>query len=131
MVLVIGGTIFPKKVVHKGTCRSPNDITVNQIDHVARTYLLDVRASRGADIGQTEHYLVRAKNRVRMVKASYGQPARMYDSKRLEHVEIREEFKTTVEQKCQSLDSDDAETLWSLWKDAIKDTACLIAAKKK
>ena len=134
--LVIGGTIFPHKTVHKGTWRSPSGITVNQIDHIAisekhRKYLLDVRALRGADIGQTDHYLLRAKIRVRMVKGSNRQPARMYDSKRLEDREIREEFKATAERKCQSLDSVDVETLWSQWKDAIKDTAGNILGYQK
>ena len=56
--LVIGGTIFPHKRVHKGTWKSPDDVTVNQIDHIEisgkhKAHLLDVRALRGADIGLT------------------------------------------------------------------------------
>ena len=49
--LAIGGTMFPHKDIHKGTWRSPDRSTVNQIDHVCisqrhRQCLLDVRSMR-------------------------------------------------------------------------------------
>ena len=70
---MIGGTFFSQKDVHKGTWKSPDGVTVNQIDHIAisakhRSYLLDVRALRGDDIGLTDHYLVQAKVKVRLPK---------------------------------------------------------------
>ena len=118
--LVIGGTIFPHKTVHKGTWRSPNGITVNQIDHIAisekhRKHLLDVRALRGADNGLTDHYLVGAKMRVKMVKAGNPQAARRYDIRKLLETEVREEFKATAEEKCQSLECNDVQISWSQW----------------
>ena len=53
--LVVGGTIFPHRNVHKGTWRSPNMSHVNQIHRIiiSRRYTLflnDVRTHRGADI---------------------------------------------------------------------------------
>ena len=64
--VVIGGKIFSHKRVHKGTWKIPDGVTVNQIDRIAisgkhRAHLLDVRALQGANIGLTDHYLVRAK----------------------------------------------------------------------
>lgn len=61
--LVIGGSIFPHKRIHKATWRSPDYITENQIDHfcIARKFrrsLHDVRAMRGADVGSDHHLLV-------------------------------------------------------------------------
>ena len=79
--LVIGRTIFPNLRVHKGTWKSPDGVTVNQIDRIAisgkhRSHLLDVRALRGADIGLTDHYLVRAKVKVKLSKTSNLLPPR-------------------------------------------------------
>lgn len=134
--LVIGGTIFPHRSVHKGTWRSPDGVTVNQIDHIAisgkhRAYLQDVRALRGADIGLTDHYLVRAKIKVRMSKISNLQPPRLYDTKKLEDNRIRESFRETLEDKCQELDGDIIETQWSEWKESMKQTATAVLGYKK
>lgn len=46
--LVVGGTIFPHKQIHKLTLRSPNGRDGNQIDHILinnkwRRSLIDVR----------------------------------------------------------------------------------------
>ena len=50
--LIIGGTIFPHKVIHKHTWRSPDNRTRNQIDHILisrkhRNALQDVRSVKG------------------------------------------------------------------------------------
>jgi endonuclease/exonuclease/phosphatase family metal-dependent hydrolase len=53
--LVIGGSLFPHKNIHKATWVALNQRISNQIDHVAiskkwRSSLLDVRSYRGADV---------------------------------------------------------------------------------
>lgn len=71
--LVIGGTIFQHRRIHKYTWISPDQKTRNQIDHIAisrrwRGSLLDVRSSRGADIG-SDHNLLIGAIRIKLAKA--------------------------------------------------------------
>ena len=58
--LVIGGTLFPHREIHKITWCSPNGRDRNKIDHLLingkwRRSLRDVEVRRGADIGSAYH----------------------------------------------------------------------------
>jgi len=57
--LKVGGSIFAHKHIHKGTWRSADGTTVNQIDHICisrrwTSALQDVRVYRGADVAGCE-----------------------------------------------------------------------------
>ncbi|VDP64481.1 unnamed protein product [Schistosoma curassoni] len=70
--LVIGGTIFPHKRIHKTTWTSLDHTTQNQIDHICinkkfRRTIEDVRTKRGADKASDHHLLV-AKMKLKLMK---------------------------------------------------------------
>ncbi|VDP77836.1 unnamed protein product, partial [Schistosoma curassoni] len=70
--LVIGGTIFPHKRIHKATWTSPDNTIQNHIDHICinktfRRTTEDVRTKRGADIASDHHLLV-AKMKLKLKK---------------------------------------------------------------
>ena len=79
--LAIGGTLFEHKDIHKGTWRSPNGRTVNQIDHICISKrfegsLMDVKVCRGADIS-SDHYLVRGQLRIKLMSIKKNQERKL------------------------------------------------------
>ena len=68
--MIIGGTIFAHKNIHKVTWRSPDGVTMNQIDHVLiqkhhSSNLRDVRCKRGVNV-DSDHHLVVAEIQARI-----------------------------------------------------------------
>ena len=78
--MVIEGSVFPYKRIHKATWVSPNLITENQIDQVCiakkfRRSLKDVRVKRGAD-APWDHHLVNPKLELKLRRNENGQQRR-------------------------------------------------------
>jgi hypothetical protein len=83
--LVIEGSIFPHKHIHKVTWRSQDHITENQIDPICISQKFgrswqDMRAVRGAYVSSNHHLLVTA---VRF--GSRGAPASKQRTEKVQH----------------------------------------------
>ena len=129
--LVIGGSIFPHKRIHKVTWVSPNRTTENQIDHICigkrfRRSLLDVRAYRGADVS-SDHHLVIGKVKLKLKNYASGKEktGARYDINQLNDGEMRNKFNVACSNRFDVLSSlidGDMEptNVEDMWKD-IKD----------
>ena len=123
--LVIGGTIFPHKAVHKGTWILPDGVTTNQIDHVLvptkfRSALQDTRVYRDADI-DSDHHLVVAKIQVKLnCTRSRTQRQRKIDIAKVKDEEVRAQYQIEIRNRFELLAE---ESDWSDISGAVMDAA--------
>ena len=94
--LIIGGTKFKHKDIHKYTWTSPDRKYRNQIDHIMigrnkGNSLLDVRTFRGADIG-SDHQLVLATVKLKLKAKIKREHLIRYDTQKLLDLDIKAEF---------------------------------------
>ena len=106
--LVIGGTLFTHRDIHKLTWNSPNGRDRNQIDHLMingmwRRSLLDVKTKRSADVG-SDHHLVTACIKTKLKKTPPRQATQArFDTHRLKDNTVKAAFVNDLQNRFQIL----------------------------
>ena len=119
--VVISGSLFPDRYIHKYSWTFPGGAVRNQIDHRLvswkfRSNVQDVRAYKGADVGSDHSLLVTKfslKLKTNEKKAHNLEP--QFDSDKLLDRKTRHEFITKLSSKFEALyirDQDNQEMIW-------------------
>ena len=139
--LVVGGSIFPHKRIHKATWISPDMVTQNQIDHLCiskkfRSSLNDVRVRRGPDVASDHHLLVsHMKLKLRSDYLTTSGRRKNYDVTSLKDAATLDKFKLTLTNRFELLQdmtmTEDINDMWSSIEDTISTTCQDVLGHRK
>ncbi|KAL6490434.1 hypothetical protein MHYP_G00007790 [Metynnis hypsauchen] len=107
--LIMGGTVYPHRRIHKTTWTSPDGKTDNQIDHFTidrkwRRSVMDVRARRGSDAASDHQLLVATlKTKLRSFYDSSDRPHHKFNIQFLKDSKKKKEFNCEVRNKFEAL----------------------------
>lgn len=106
--LLIGGTLFPHRDIHKLTWCSPNGRDKNQIEHLMingrwRRSLLVVKVRREADVG-SDHHLVTARVIMKLRKTGHKPlVSRQFNTVRLQDPTAKNSFILQLKNRFQAV----------------------------
>ncbi|KAK2179617.1 hypothetical protein NP493_480g03044 [Ridgeia piscesae] len=140
--MIIGGSMFPHRRIHKATWVSPDHRTENQIDHICigrkfRRSMQDVRVQRVADAA-SDHHLVLARMKMKLKKREVKKSTRTpYNMDFLKDRLTTETFRLTVRNKYEALQdlldegNMDIDTQWQQIKEMWTSTCSEVLGQKK
>ena len=141
--LVISGTLFNHKNIHKATWNTPDGAISNQIDHtlVKRKFkisVIDTWVLRSADIG-SDHNLVRTTIKLKLAKTKKDKNSSSrirFDLAKLKRDDIKKKFVLSLKNKYEALGNlneepeDEIETECLIMEKSFIETAKSVLGKK-
>jgi len=128
----ISSMLFQHKRIHKETCRSPDETTSNQIDHVMidsrhAAHILGVKSCRGADC-DSDHYMLKIKYQqwISTTGKLSTQRSIKYNVEYLKEGTNTKEYRNKVEELLQVLPNTEDQHVEAAWED-IKQAICKAA----
>lgn len=128
--MVIGGSLFPHRPVHKVTWVSRDGFTENQIDHICisrkwKRSLLDVRNKRSADIASDHHLLIgEVRLRIARIRRQEERVGRRFNTRRLEDATVKRSFVEELETRAANIsEGGSVEEQWTAIKNAFITTS--------
>ena len=135
--LLVGGTLFQHKDIHKRTWTSPDGNTKAQLDHIIinskwKSSLQDVRVYTGADCG-SDHNMVVGEIKLKLRKARKRiERGKRIDSNKLRDARTKDRFKIELRNRFQLLSRDpDQEVSLDDFNKAVRETGEKILGFKK
>ena len=140
--MIIGGSVFPHRRIHKATWVSPDHRAENQIDHICigrkfRRSMQDVRVQRGVNAA-SDHHLVLAKMKMKLKKREVKRSTRtQYNVDFLKDRVTTETFRFTAGNKYEAMQdlldegNMDIDTQWQQIKEMWTSTCSEVLGKKK
>ena len=137
--LVIGGSLFSHKRIHKATWISPDHRKENQINHVCinkkfRSSLHDVKVQRGADVGSDHHLLVATLKMKLKRHPVKGDRRTRYNVNHLQDQEKKKNFCISLSNRfslLEQLEEENVENHWLHVKEALTHTCETVLGKKE
>lgn len=137
--LKISSTYFPHKSIHKHTWKSPDSLTMNQIDHVLVTSrhvknILDIKSCRGANM-DSDHYMVRIKIACRISlknQRTKGKVSEKWQLSDLKNKKTLSDYQEQLQKYLQTKPHNevDVENMWQNVKDSIISAAEIVVNKQ-
>jgi hypothetical protein len=128
--MIVMSTQFQHKRIRKSTCRSPEQNTINQIDHLLinqnkKEVIEDVRSLRGPNIC-SDHFLLKVtlkKMLLNIYKNKFA-PTIKWNKTNIQNPTKLKQYRTSLHNKLKDIpDANNTEEEWKRIKDAITDAA--------
>lgn len=139
--LVIGGSVFQHRGIHKETWISPDGGTKNQIDYINisrkwRRSLQDTRSHRGADVASDHHLVIGTiKIKLQAFRDIANRPHIKFNTQRLKEQDYRDTFSASLKNRFEALtlmtEETPLEEHWCAIRDALTETCQEVLGKRE